>query len=127
MSFKVEKLSGEPIILSTIYPDYNLFEEIAISDQAAMDLLDAATQPMFMIIDLQVQLDFGQITIGADIEARGSNPLWHHKNMRQVILVTTNKMVPLAAKGMASQLYGYVNVEVFETVDEALRYIRAQE
>ncbi|MBI5961285.1 MAG: hypothetical protein HY866_21280 [Chloroflexi bacterium] len=126
MSYKVEQLPGEPIIQATLYPDYRVSAELPLSNQVILGLLDAATQPLFLILDVQTSLDLGQIVLGAEEVTRGATPLLHHKNVRQVVVVTTNKIIALASKGLSSPLFGKINVVVFPTLDEALGYIRAQ-
>ncbi|MBI5961286.1 MAG: hypothetical protein HY866_21285 [Chloroflexi bacterium] len=126
MSFKVEQISGEPIITITLYPDFNFSEENALSVQAMLDLLNAASQPSFLLIDMQASPDLGQIVVGADLATRGPNPLMHHKNVRQVLVATTDDLIAQVSRGLASQLFGHVNIEVFPTMNDALRYARSQ-
>lgn len=71
------------------------------------------------------ELTLDEIVFGANRIARGENSLWHHPNIKQVILVTDNNTLRLSAKGMASQTFGNLIVPVFVSLDEALAYVDA--
>ncbi len=119
MSFNVEKLPGEPVIITTINEDYVLTTELAQSNRAAMDLLEASDEPLFLIVDIHTSLDFEEVMTGANSE------MWLHPNIRQTILVTPDPTVHMAVQGMTTAAFGNLNIVAFDTLDAALKHVRA--
>ena len=48
-----------------------------------------------------------------------------HPMNRETILVSQETVVKLAVKGVASAAFGYMKIKLFETLDEALEYIKS--
>ncbi len=69
--------------------------------------------------------DLSSVIAGANLTARGNNPIFHHPNVRSVIYVTKSNLTALAAKGMDSDVFGNLNISVFGTLEEALTHVRA--
>lgn len=125
MSFKVEKLPDEPIIVATIHEDYDLVNEIPLSDRAVRDILQTVDEPQSYIIHFELQLSFDEILLGATKVARGQDPLWHHPYIKQVILVSNDASMKISAAGMSADMFGNLNIQVFETLEDALDYVRS--
>jgi hypothetical protein len=49
-----------------------------------------------------------------------------HRNNRLNLIVNDNNMIALAVKGLNSAAFGYVKIEAFRTMKEALTYARQQ-
>lgn len=126
MSFTVEKLPNDPVIVQTFNEDYDLANEIKLSNAKMFETLDAVTEEKVYLIDVfKFQISFEDIIKGANIVARGERPLWHHPKLKQIVLVTEDPALRLAAEGMESSVFGGLKIPVFATVDEALVYTRA--
>lgn len=126
MSFSVVKYPNEPIIVQTFNPDYDLQNEIALSNAASREALDTSPETGVYLIDVfNFDITFEQIVQGANIVARGERPLWHHPKLKQVILVTSDGLLRMAAEGMSASVFGGLVVPVFETLEEALAHARA--
>jgi predicted NBD/HSP70 family sugar kinase len=126
-NFRVELLPDEPVLLFEIYKEYTLVENWPQGDAETRQFLDQASQPLYHIIDTtQASFSLDDIILGANKWARGQEPLWKHPNLQELIFVTTNATVRLAAKGLNSLTFGNIQAKVFETQEEALDYCRAK-
>ena len=126
MSFTVEKLANDPVIVQTFNEDYDLANEIKLSNAKMFDTLDAVTEEKVYLVDVfKFDISFEDIVKGANIVARGERPLWHHPKLKQIVLVTEDATLRLAAEGMESSVFGGLKIPVFATVEEALVYTRA--
>ncbi len=128
MSFKVELLSGEPIILNTWYADFDFANEEPMAKSDIKQLLDRANGPTHLINNwLAFSHSLEELMVGASGTTRGDNPLFHHPNIGKIVFVTTSATMKTAAEGMASEQWGKVQIATFETLDEALDYVRSDE
>ena len=124
MSFTITKHADAPIIVNHIHADYNIATDIVPSNQQVRALLDQVIEPHYYIIVFGYVLTFEELMDGANRVARGENSLWHHPNIKQVIMVTDNDMLKLSAEGMQSHTFGNLVVPVFATLEDALAYTR---
>ena len=127
MSFKVEKLPNEPVILFTIFEDYDLLSEIGTAHQMVENLLEAQTAPVFLVHEIKAPVSLEELIVGANPESHGRKPVWQHPNVRKFIVITTNAAMLAAAEGMGSEAFGNINIMVVGTLDEALAHVRAQQ
>jgi hypothetical protein len=120
-----EKLLNEPIVIVTLSEDYDFATEAAAGVQENLAFLDSLDEPVYYVTDTSaVDFDLGAVIEGSNLAARGTNPLFHHPNIRSVIYVTQSILSALAAKGMGSDAFGNLNIKVFGTLDEALAHVR---
>ena len=66
------------------------------------------------------------IVAGVNNLSRGESALWKHPNIKELIFVTTNTNIQMAAKGLNSLMFGNIQAEIFETREEALEYIHVK-
>ena len=125
-TFTVKKLPDEPIIISTMSAEYSVTRDMQASDNAARDLLDEFGEQMYLIVDItNFKVSIDDVTLGSSRGARdGESPLWHHQRIKQVIFVSKDKVVHLAAKGVNSLPFGFLNIKVFNTLEKALVFCR---
>ena len=126
MSFKVEKVSGEPIIVAIMYEDYDLAQELHPSNAAAAKILEEHNESMTLIVDLRCNLNLEEMMIGAAGTSRGEASLYHDPRLRGVVYVTTNPAIQLGLKGLNSEAYNYLKIPSFETLGDALDYVRGR-
>lgn len=128
MSYSIEVFEGEPIILVTLNADFDLETEGEASIGEAMTLLATAPEPVYYINDLRAAtFDFMATVQGSNMAARGENPIFHHPNVKQVILITNTDIQNAAAKGMGSSTFGGANIVTFNDIAAALDYARNNE
>lgn len=123
MSFTVQKHPTLPAIICTLNKDYNVAKQMALTDQAVLQILENADQPLYLIniFDLAISLD--EIVAAANHVAHDPAAGWHHPKTKQVLVVTENAILRLAAKGMDSAPFGNLRISIFPTLDEALASI----
>lgn len=125
MSFSLEKLPDEPIIIGTIAGVGALDETSSFVNQLT-SLLDNEPGPLYFIIDMsQYSLSLEEMLTGTNQTTRGSMAFHNHPNLAGTIIISSSRMVKLAAKGMNTELFGNVHVKVFETMDDALAFARS--
>jgi hypothetical protein len=119
-----KKLEDEPIVIVTLPIDYNLAAELPKLMPQYINLLNAATEPVYWVVDARnSSLTVEEIILGASLLARGEHPLYHHPNVREVIYVTSSQIMKLAADGMKGDSFGNVNIKMFDDLDQAMDYI----
>ncbi len=121
----VEKLPGEPILVSTVFEAWNSVDELGDGLNQAIEHLDAADEPLYLVADVSgLKLDLRDVILVANQTARGSKAILHHPNLREFLVVTDLKLFELAARGLDSEIFGNVPVSVFGTLEEALEHAR---
>ncbi len=126
MSFHVEQLDEEPIILITLSSDFDPYTEgDSLTDQI-LSLLDQQPEPVYYITDFSnIRLSLEQLLYVASFVARGEKPVLHHPKIRCAILVTSDAMLSMSAQGLDSAVFGNVHMEVFSSLDDALDRARS--
>ena len=123
MSYTVEKMAGEPVILVQLHADFDAHTEAQQAFEASGKLLAEQTEPVFTVWDVRQSVsDLQGIMEGANISRTNAT----HPNERGSIVITDDPVVKLAMQGMNSEVYGNVVVPVFEDIDEALAYVHQQ-
>ena len=127
MSYTIEKLPGEPIIIVTTHPDFDAEAEYPLVRKEVAELLSRQPAPVFYIMDythLSAGLD--EIMIVASGRTRQPDANLRHPNVWQAIVVTNQDILRMAARGVSGEVFGGFDVPTFDTLDEALAYARAQ-
>jgi hypothetical protein len=135
MSYSSHQLPGEPILIVTLYADFDLATEGAIIEAERIALLEAAQEPLYVILDLsQIELSLDDIVKGSNMLVRGVSlaprseqngiSIFNHANLRQLIFVSGSRVIKLAASGMNYPVFGGQDVVVFASVEEALEHCR---
>ena len=126
MSFTVKKHPELPCLIVTVLPGFRLKRDMPESDRLTREILDAEG-PLFNILDLtQARLALSDVIDGANMGSRGSQPIWKDRRIRQTLLITTSRVIEMAAAGMNSPAFGNINVRVFATFEDALKFVREQ-
>ena len=128
MTVTVKQFPGEPIVVQTMSPDYQLQVEFPQDYPKLYALLDQQPRPVFWVVDISaiIGLTFEDLLKGTEIVARGDKALYRHRNIREVLYVSTEKMIKMAAAGLKADTFGNIKVLVFESLDAALQYARKQ-
>jgi hypothetical protein len=125
--FTMEMLPGEPVLFQTWLENFDFSTELAEVAQQATQILEAQPEPVFFITNmLAVKISLDNMIAGANYSVQGTNALFHHPKIRRIIFVVTNPIVRMGAKGMDSHRFGNIRIELFDTNEEALDYVRAE-
>jgi len=125
MSYSIEKIGNEPIIVNILHADFDFQTEAQASTREAIQLLEAQTEPVYYITDITAPtFTFEDTVAGSALAALGESPVFHHRNVKQVLLVVADDMQAMSGKGMQSKTYGNVNIETFTNIEDALASAR---
>lgn len=124
MSFTIEKIPGEPIVILTV-ESKQVLTELAVFDEQLTAVLDAQNEQVFLIPDMSnISLSLDDLTVGANTIARGPGQRLHHPNVRENVMVTRDAMLKLAVIGLRTATFGSAHITVFDTREQALAYCR---
>ena len=88
--------------------------------------LESINEPMYWITDLRaVAITMNSIMEGSSQGARGEEPFWHHPLIIEMLFISDNKVIKVAAKGLNTVSFGNLSVKVFDTLEDALAYCRS--
>jgi hypothetical protein len=125
--YTLARLADEPIILGQAFADWNSVTDLAAFTQHLLMLLREANEPVFWIADMTAwKPNINELIITANEVARTTNAIARHPKLRQVIVISQNRAVEMSAKGLNSQVFGFVSMAVFPSVEAALEYARKQ-
>lgn len=126
MTYSLNKLPGEPIILATIHEDYVPKRDIVQSDAEGIRLLDTCQEPVFYIIDIRAltKITMDDVFLAVKHSAQDATSLFRHPNIRELLFVSTNPTVKTATEGLSHAAFGKINARTVDTLEEALAYAR---
>lgn len=127
MSYTIEVNQNQNTLISTWHEDFNFKTEINAFIEELTPILDALPTSVYMVnLFIDLKLSFNDIMTGASMATRGKTSVFHHANVKQVIFITQDRTLSLAAKGLNSVSFGNVDIKVFKTLDEAMDFIRSE-
>lgn len=126
MSFTLEKLANEPIIVSTLHPDYQVDKEIAAVNGQTAEMLAKESEPQYLVSVFNITFNFEDIVTGSNTVTRGDDPILHNHQIKENIFVTTDEILKMVAAGMSGGPFGGLRIPTFDTLEQALEYIRAK-
>src|SRR5687767_8610032 len=125
MSHSFTTLEDGRIILISQGADYRYKSEMYAVLETTLTLLDQASSPAIVLIDARVQ----QATSFDDVMAAGSlarseegKAVIHHPKLLKIVLVSQDRVAQLTMRGINTATFGFVDVSVFSTLDDALIY-----
>ncbi|MBI5960124.1 MAG: hypothetical protein HY866_15395 [Chloroflexi bacterium] len=124
MGYKVEALLDEPIIIETWDEHYNVMTDGLKASQDIIKLMDAASGPVTVIVDMRAaKLTFDDILLMAKAASSDKAPSRHPKQRRRII-VTDSHMISFAAQGLDSEVFGHIVVDIATSMEDALNMAR---
>jgi hypothetical protein len=124
----VQKLPNEPIVLDKMSPDYSLSAELPAGISKLFEIADNLTEPVFWIVDISEtkEITIEDILTGTELLIKGKKPFYRHCNIREVLYVSTSRLILMAAAGLASEIFGNLKIHIFADLESALQYARKQ-
>ncbi len=105
LSYTIEKLPGEPIVVQTIRSDESV-AEVPDSMGTMSELLEAQSEPVFLIYDVSnASFTLDDILAGSNQASRSEKPLLKHPKVRETIVVSTSELIKLAVKGLGTPVF----------------------
>lgn len=125
--FTITRLPSEPILLCQVAPYYSPNPNMEQLDTAVSAILDRADESLFCVSDLtNITFDDSDLLVTVARSTVEEQALWRHPKLRKLVLVTSLPIIHTALDAIQARTAGGRHVEVFETLDEALVYCRAQ-
>jgi hypothetical protein len=126
MQLKVEQLPGEPIIIASVNAGpgsdtaSDLYKQIA-------DLVDRWPGRMFVIYDVRKLKTSGWgHTLGVLVRATAKTPGSPSDPRIRAVLVGTSERAKESADTLQTDLWGKLNIKLFDDLDKAMVYTRGQ-
>lgn len=124
-TFTIEKLQDEPIIVWSTLDEWDWERDMPEASHQVARTLDAQTAPVFWVSDIRnASMSLDEAIFTANFLAKDTK-FHEHVNIREILIVTPNMFVKLAAKGLKSASFGNMPVRVFDTFEEAVAYARS--
>ena len=126
MYFDVKKMPDAPVVIGSWLEGFKFVDHGAQYAKEANAVLDEQTTPVFYIIDMS-QLQTISVEGIVEVAHTGANVFTsnhRHPMNRETILISKKSIVKLAVKGVASSAFGNMKIKLFETLEEAIEYIK---
>lgn len=124
MGYKIELQPGEPIIWEIWDANYNPEVDAPKAAQDIIRLMDESPEPVAVIVDMrEASLTFDDLLLLAK-SSSGENAPARHPKQRKRVIVTTDNIISLVAKGMDHELFGHIKLDIVTTTRDALAHAR---
>lgn len=124
--YRIDERDGDPVVIATIFEDFNPTEDVQDLARDLNTTFDGLGTPAYLVLDRSqaAPVNMDDVQVGSNVMARQSGMNFHHPNMIEVIVVTTDVVIRQAFAGMQSEVYGRVKMHLVEAIDEAFAYIQ---
>jgi hypothetical protein len=123
VSYTLETLDEGHIILLTLNADFDMAAEMIQSSRETFDLLEAGPDHIVFISDgreLQTNT-LNDILQGANaVRSPETKAVMNHPKRLTSLSVTSSKLLQLAVKGLNSATFGFMEVTIFDSMEEVL-------
>lgn len=127
MSYTLETLDDGHILLLTLNKDFDMAAEMIQSSRETFDLLEAGPDHVVFVSDGRAleTSTLADILAGANaVRSPETKRVMSHPKRITSLSVTDSKLLRLSVKGLNSATFGFVEVTIFDTLEEALTEAR---
>jgi hypothetical protein len=126
MSYKIEKLPGERIILIYVDP-YDFSRERAQDfERELTGLLDSQPDPVFVV---NIMPPDYHISVNDLLDAtkliQAQSHIYHHAKIKGLAAVSTDDTLKMAYEGLSNTVFGNILVTAFSSLEDALDFARS--
>lgn len=127
MNYSITLLEDPSVLMIRIAEDFSKADfEAHIKDVRAV--FATLENPLYQIVDVRsVNLGFDDVMAFLHMSVRSEESITPHPMNLGNLIVTKNRFYQLVIQGLSKATFGAVRIQVFEAVDEALEWVRAQE
>jgi hypothetical protein len=126
-SVSVEKQPDSPIVISLFTSEWKTSRDVEQYAKEVIQVLDTVNEDCYHVMNmLATTLNVSDVIVGANTAARGAAAFMHHPRSKATIVVTTDTMTAMAARGLAHPVFGSVPMTVFASLDEAMAWVYAE-
>lgn len=123
MAYNIELREDLACVVTEVSDDFDVYEELPVFCRTVYEILDDSSRPLRYICKVgQSATNLDDLVMAINMLVRGDYPFASHRNFRELVLVTGDKLASLAVKGMENDAFGNVRVEVFATMEEAMAH-----
>lgn len=120
MSYSVEKLPDERIVIAHANNLYSAADDGVPLMQNMIDVLDEQETPVYLIVDIAgLDMSLDELLQSSAAATRESQ-FFKHPKIIETIAVTDSSFLRLALQGLNTPAFGNVNISVCEQLEEAL-------
>ena len=124
MTYRLEKLPDEPIVLITCPQDFRVGPDVPAATEFDR-LMEAEVGQVYLLIDVtEFRVGIDDMLSGASLAAGGDTSLFHKECIRKILIISPSSLVAMSARGMNSRAFGYVPIDSCATMEDALAYVR---
>jgi hypothetical protein len=125
MAFELKKLEGEPIVIATYKEPYDPKEDVVGTNRMVAEVLEEFEGDIYFINDIrQVKLTFPRVVQTMAAAFRDSTTL--APDRVHGIAVGAGNMLKLFVDSAKQIQYGKIDIELFDTTEEAIAFIRSK-
>jgi hypothetical protein len=127
VSYKIEKMADEPVVICTLEKGFNLGRDTAPYAKELQALLDSQPEQVYLITDArQLEVSFGDLIQGLTVVARGDLAVVRHPKIINLITVGRSALLDLGSNALKQAQYGSLNipVQVYTRMEDAWSFIQ---
>ena len=125
MAYEIEKIDGEPIIVVTYKEPYSPNEDVIQTNRLVAKYLDDIEGPVYLINDIrQVRLSFTSMVQTMAAAFRDETTL--EADRIKGVAVGAGRMLKMMVDSAKQMQFGNVNIDMFDTPEEAIAFAREQ-
>jgi hypothetical protein len=128
MSYSFESLDDGHILILTMHKDFDIRTEMIESSLKVYEMLDQSPDQVVLISDSrEIQLNnLNDLIEGANLARRDeARRVSQHPHVLKNYSIVNNRLAQAAVKGLNTASFGYFEVTMFETLEEAISQARA--
>lgn len=125
MPATVEKILGKPIAIVTYYGHVTAEDTRGVFAQVS-GLLDTYGAPIYRVTQVNtdlVDMTFDEVMLMTVLASKGTHGSTTDPNVKTV-LVGDHPFIDLYADAMRQEVFGGVDIPIYDTLDEALRMVK---
>lgn len=125
MGYIIDRMDDERIVIVTFCADFQPGAEMALMTGELTQVINEMGAGVTIVNNLiDANFSLNDVIEAANVARRQEVSLFHHPNVRQIVGVSSSKLITLSAKGLSHATFGNLNLPMFGTIDEALNYAR---
>lgn len=127
MSYSVTTSDDGHILVLTLDPGFDVSNEMVPAFNACFDVLEAGPENVVFISDAR-HMEFSNLNDliegGSKARSQEVTRVNRHPKVRQIFTITNSRVIQLAAKGLNSASFGFIELTVFTSLEDALNQAR---
>ncbi len=127
MKYKIEVLSDLPVLITSFEEDFGSTEDIESYIAELVATYDSLDHKVYAITDTtNLKLTFDKVMEFLRVALRTDENLNRHPNKIGNIVITTSNFYQAVIKGLRTASFGNMQLEVFDSRESALSWVRDQ-